>query len=290
MAGSGQSEMGKRGKILEYTTNSLEELKQQGIYMVYHLDALDGGCYVGLCRSNPNRRFNETGFYGRWRIHLAELGRGEHYCEKLQLLVNDFGVDRVRFEILEIVVDDSSLDSREIFWINQKQSYVLGYNKTSGGESNYTYSEEAKSMLRKSSYMAGRVGSLHRASIPIYQYDLEGNFIQMWESGRLAGRTLGIYEGSVRSVLKGSQLQSKGYRWFYEFLGDKINPIKARENKLKKVAKLDVKTLEILDIFPSVTDAAKSVGILEGTGAISAACKLEKVSKGFRWRYVLKDE
>ena len=57
-------------------------------------------------------------------------------------------------------------------------------------------------------------------------------------------------------------------------------------NKCKKVAKLDLKTNEVIEVYDSITDAAKSCG-LRSSSNITSVCKGTKTSiGGFGWKYI----
>lgn len=50
-------------------------------------------------------------------------------------------------------------------------------------------------------------------SIPILQYDLEGNFIKEWESGKLAAKSLNLNQGCINDAVRGKLKKSGGYIW-----------------------------------------------------------------------------
>jgi len=53
---------------------------------------------------------------------------------------------------------------------------------------------------------------------PVYQYDLSGNFIREWQSGRFAARELGIDETIISKTLleRNKRKQSGGFRWLFK--------------------------------------------------------------------------
>ena len=53
-------------------------------------------------------------------------------------------------------------------------------------------------------------------SIPIIQYDLEGNFIKEWLSAKIASRELNISDSGINQCLKNKNKTSKGYVWKYK--------------------------------------------------------------------------
>lgn len=54
-------------------------------------------------------------------------------------------------------------------------------------------------------------------SIPIYQYTLNGEFIQKWDCTRLASITLNISRDALWNNLKNKNKSSGGYIWSYNF-------------------------------------------------------------------------
>lgn len=66
--------------------------------------------------------------------------------------------------------------------------------------------------------MYGRKRLDHPWSIPINQYDLNGNYIQSFHSVGSAARTLGISDASIHGVLKGKRKCACGYIWEYKQL------------------------------------------------------------------------
>jgi group I intron endonuclease len=55
-----------------------------------------------------------------------------------------------------------------------------------------------------------------KISIPIIQYDLEGNFIKEWKSATEAARVLGAKQSAINQNLKGKTKKSFGYIWKYK--------------------------------------------------------------------------
>lgn len=53
-------------------------------------------------------------------------------------------------------------------------------------------------------------------SIPIIQYDLDGNFIKEWKSQSQAAKTLKIYQGNIWKVLNNKRKIAGGFSWKYK--------------------------------------------------------------------------
>lgn len=74
------------------------------------------------------------------------------------------------------------------------------------------HSEEAKKKMSET-----KKGKIPKANPPkqVYQYDLEGNLVRVWESTCECGRN-GFNQGHVAECCRGEFKQHKGYRWSYE--------------------------------------------------------------------------
>lgn len=53
-------------------------------------------------------------------------------------------------------------------------------------------------------------------SIPIHQFDMQGNFIKEWQSATIAARALGCARSSISECCKGRYKSVKGFIWKYK--------------------------------------------------------------------------
>lgn len=53
----------------------------------------------------------------------------------ISFAIKKYNVENFQFIIIEENVDNDKLDEREIYWIEQKDSFLHGYNNTRGGKS-----------------------------------------------------------------------------------------------------------------------------------------------------------
>lgn len=95
-----------------------------GIYKI--VNKVNGKIYVGLAENIEER----------WKKHVRSLKKGKHCNNHLQHTWNKYGKDSFTFEIVEIC-DIENLNKREIFWIEQLDSFKNGYNLTIGGEGSW---------------------------------------------------------------------------------------------------------------------------------------------------------
>jgi hypothetical protein len=78
--------------------------------------------------------------------------------------------------------------------------------------------ETIKKMSEAKKGKKGNEAHKQKISKPILQYDLEGNFIKEWRSGKEAGLTLGISNGSIVNALKGRFKTMYGFIWKYKII------------------------------------------------------------------------
>lgn len=117
----------------------------------------------------------------------------------------------------------------------------------------------------------------------IYLYDIEGTFIKALPTIRSAASELRVSESAInRHCANGKECC--GYYLSKEKL-DRMIPKEKNEKRGLMVRQIDPNTLLTIQIFPSLSSAAKAVG-LSSSAAISAAIKEGKKSKGFFWKLI----
>jgi hypothetical protein len=89
------------------------------------------------------------------------------------------------------------------------------------GNANKGRKRSEQTLMKMSKAKKGKKGNeLQKQKIrkPIFQYDLEENFIKEWGSGKEAGLALGISNGNIANVLKGRRKQVGGFIWKYKLI------------------------------------------------------------------------
>ena len=61
-----------------------------------------------------------------------------------------------------------------------------------------------------------RFGKYNDKTKPIYQYDLQGNLLKIWENPNDIEKELGIKKGSIQKAISKNYNQSFGYKWGYK--------------------------------------------------------------------------
>lgn len=141
-------------EILNYTSNSLLELTQTGIYKIEH-SSKPGQCYIGSAvgLTSCNGYF---GFLRRWMKHLTELKNNKHANLKLQRVVTKYGIEGLTFSIVEYCSPEQ-WEEREDFYITFYNSYNEGFNLRPKSNSNLGTKHSKESLKKMSLAQKGRV-------------------------------------------------------------------------------------------------------------------------------------
>jgi len=96
----------------------LEEIIILGIYKI--TNKINGKIYVGSSKSIESR----------WKQHIYELNKGTHHSNKLQRAWNKYSEEDFKFEVIQIVNNESELFKYEQEWIDKTKCYEgkYGYN------------------------------------------------------------------------------------------------------------------------------------------------------------------
>ena len=180
----------------------------------------------------------------RWQEHC--LDSKKERCNKRPLYdaFNKYGIENFKIEELEYVEDNEELKNREIYWIQELQTYGHnGYNATKGGDGKILYDHNEIIELAGLGYTreqiskklgcckdtickvlkAHHIKARHGSSKLIAQYDLAGNYVQtFWGSSDVQEWLInnGITTGKrahthVAECCIGNVKTAFGYIWKY---------------------------------------------------------------------------
>ena len=161
------------------------------IYVITNL--INSKTYVGKTTSTIDER---------WQEHCRDSKKER--CEKRPLYdaFNKYGIENFKIEELEYIEDENELSNKEIYWINELQTYGHnGYNATKGGDGKTLYDHKEILELYRMGYSVPQVSQKigcdrtvvnkvlkangiksRGTSKMIDQFDLAGNFIQSFDS------------------------------------------------------------------------------------------------------------
>lgn len=176
----------------------------------------------------------------RWKDHQKDSC---YTNNKFYYAIRKYGVEHFSPIIIEDNIPEAELNNREIYWINFYNSYKNGYNSTIGGEGDKKYSEEEILNLWNRGYSCSDISSElgctymtasytlsnlgidteqkkqrsakireKKNSIPIEQYDFEGNFIKRFNTSKEI-KEAGFDRNEVNRCCAHCAYSHKGFLW-----------------------------------------------------------------------------
>ncbi len=255
----------------------------------------------------------------RWLQHLTNAKTREDLSHlPLYAAIRKYGIKNFQISEVEQINDYNKLSEREIYWITYYNSYNNGYNATRGGDGSLLYDydwiwelwesglkiKDISKIVGCNDFVVRTVLDLHNISTQerkqrsqedldkshkyfsrvVEQIDINtGEVLAEYESVSIAAKTIHCDSSYLSKCCRNNKI-GLGYQWRYK---DNVS-YTPKDFSKKQVCKLDLKTGEVLEIFESVSAAARAV---QGDSSyISKVCKgTQKSSKGFGWCYLQKD-
>lgn len=208
-------------------------------YIYKITNKINGKAYVGKTTRTTQER---------WKEHLHDSTKKQYYTNRpLYKAIRKYGSDGFTVETLE-KVDLEHLSEREVYWIEYFHTYTEGYNATVGGDGKILYDYDLIAQLlkegRKYREIADMVGCCsdtvsfvakkydidyipeqpwEKRCVPVEQYDLEGHYIQSFNSCNEATRWLfenellpkasGGAASHIGQVVNGKRKTAYGFVW-----------------------------------------------------------------------------
>lgn len=284
----------KLSQIELHTGKSKKYLSKCGIYKIWFVNDPKNRIYIGSALSEKEKS-GAYGFYHRWSSHLAGFRNGNNECPKLRNACKKFGIENVRFEIVDVLKSgycNSYYEIIEKAYIAKYKCVQEGFNILPNGRNSkgIPCKESAKLAISKANKgernkMFGKCGGLHHNSKKIYQYDMDGNFVKEWGSIKEASEETNAF--NIANVAFGKRKSSGGFMWRFEKV-DKLLPHFDKNyalfNKIPfKVCQYDLEENFIRE-WESSSIAAKTLGLNRTN--INCACNGKyKHCGGFKWKY-----
>jgi len=256
-----------------------------------------GRIYSITCKVNGKRYIGQTikNVAERWKNHLQESNAKEH--RPLYRAIKKYGQGMFVVRIIEDDIPINKLSEREVYWIEQFDTYNNGFNLTTGGEESKAIHQDVKDKI--STTMQGVVKSDEHVSQmretlreryknkPCFEKNGNGKHhlckvrgthtttgeVVEFNSLKEACEKLSLKNGNLsRGIKKGYTVG--GYKW--EKLEDKTVNYRIYGKRI-----LDGK---IIHHFNSVREAGRVLGTGSDSGVAKALKNPSRYSwKGCRW-------
>ena len=103
-----------------------------------------------------------SGIEGRWKNHRNELKRNVHKCTGLQNAYNKYGIENLRFEIVEVLdaaSEDLILQREQYCWDQLHSQKVKLYNARPSGRGSVLHSADTREKISKAMKLLPRKDS-----------------------------------------------------------------------------------------------------------------------------------
>ena len=252
-------------------------------YIYCFTNLINNKQYIGSTINDPQRRYSQHLYNAR---HLE----AEKNKYPLYQAINKYGIENFKFEVL-LSKDCSEEEIREI-----ERDYIIKYNTLSPCGYNQTL-DTCHPIQDIATYK--KISETKRENAKrVIVYDQNENIVGKYRSIADCAEALQISEKHIGSCCRGERLTSNGMKFYW--LDDDNSPIIPKYNRemykgakgttqiqstSKKVAKIDLKTEEILDIYDTIALAARENNC--DASGISKVCRGKRnQSNGYKWRYI----
>lgn len=233
----------------------MDDSNQDNIWTVYvHINKKNFKCYVGVTSKSPEKRWlNGIGY-------------------KNQLFYNaikKYGWDGFYHEIVASGITKDEAENFEKILIDKLDSLINknGYNVAVGGIGGYRYDE----------------------MVPVYQFDIYGNFIKEYNSIANIEREFNIPSSNIIACCKNKYIYAGGYVWQYK--RDVPDLLKFKENfddslydQYKPVYQFDMNQNFIAE-YKCASEAAKTNDEFFSVSILDACRGKYNYSCGYIWRF-----
>jgi group I intron endonuclease len=258
-----------------YDQSLLDNLTKLGIYKISHVDKANL-FYIGSASSTYVKKGIQRGFYIRFWHHINDLKLNKHNSRYLQNVVNKYGIEGIRFEIVEIV------DSTDRKIILEREQYYLDALKPAYNSSTIArcptvpYTDERKKAV--STRMKGRklpdsVYDIRR--IPVFQFTIKGKLIKKYDSATQAFKELGIDRGSINNAALGKRKSAGGYLWSFN------NSVTVTQNEV--IQQFDFAG-NLINTYTTLEEVLKMLNITSRTALKNAYNGNQYQAYGYQWR------
>lgn len=196
--------------------------------------------YIGKTECSIEKRFKE---------HCWDVFRERNEKRPLYNAMRKYGIEHFHIELIE---ETDSPEEREIYWIEEKQSFKNGYNATVGGD--------------------GR---------KYIDYDLVVKTYQDLQNIKLVAKQLHHDESTISKILKEKNIDIKSsVEWMRENRGKKVGQYDLNDNFIQSFNSRGLASKYLIDNHYTTSTAIDAVA-----GRIGQVCNgKRKTAYGFKWK------
>lgn len=185
----------------------------------------------------------------RFKVHIRDSKKREEEKRPLYDAFKKYGIENFKIEEIEQVENDEIASQREIYWIDKLRTYI-GFRDCNG-------------------YNATLGGDSRR----LYNYKEIADYYLKIQNEKETAKYFNCDISIVKKACEEHNIKIKS------------GAEKSKEINAKKVARLDKDTLEVLEIYNSISDAFKALNKTKN-GKIGQACEENRICLGYRWKYI----
>lgn len=222
--------------------------------MYWHKNKTNGKLYIGMTKDLDKRWSNDGKQYSKCPYFWNAIQC--HSWDGFEHIVLQDNLTKEEAQKLE----------KSLIKEYQTQNRDYGYNIADGGAGGATVR-----------------GGLHRLSKKVYQYNLDGTFIRIWENAQRASEELRICVSDIHTACR----QEKGvrkagnYMWRYKYY-DSIKPYVRLSFSRIPIAQLDV-NFNIINIYDCISYVDATIYNRE---KVTNCCKGKSLThNGYYWCY-----
>lgn len=122
---------------------------------------------------------------------------------------------------------------------------------------------------------------------PVYCYDMDGNFIKKYNSARIASEETNTNQSQINVCCSGRTRYSNNFQWFYEYMGNKIEPINKYENLYHRTVKVNQydKNKVFIKTWDTIKEASIAMGSTSSSNILRCLSGEGKTAYGYIWKY-----
>lgn len=237
----------------------MNNINEERCYKIYiHINKTNGKKYIGQTKQSLDQRFRH--------------GKGYKNSPKFYGAIEKYGWDGFEHILLfdKLTLEEANKKEEELIKEYKTTNDLYGYNIAYGGD-NHDISEETINKI------------LTTKQKQVDRYSKNGNYIDSFDNAKIAGKILNINPSGIYACCNGVRNSAGNYIWKYH--KDEYDIVKYENTRFKKVAQIDRRTLNPINVFNSISEASEYTGV--NKNGIALCCRKElKTAGNYIWRYV----